>query len=90
MCRCLALASGLGSLCAAPSPAVSGGGHSAGNGANGQPGSGAGAVQPFCGACYFKPPSVLQTPPTPTAAAAAVAAAAAAAAADSAAARFSL
>lgn len=87
MRRCLALASGLGSLCAAPS-AVSGGGHAAGSTANGQPGSGTGSVQPFCGACYFKPPSVL-SPPTSTAAAVAVAAAAAAAA-DSAVARFGL
>ncbi|EEC09616.1 Vax1 transcription factor, putative [Ixodes scapularis] len=44
--RCLALASGLGSLC-------SGGGVPA---PHGTPGSG--AVQPFCGACYFKPGQV--------------------------------
>ncbi|XP_070394070.1 homeobox protein rough-like [Dermacentor albipictus] len=83
--RCLALASGLGSLCAAPSGVA--GGHAATNGgtpAGAQSGSAAAAaVQPFCGACYFKPPSMLPPPST-------AAAAAAAAAADSAAARFGL
>ncbi|XP_077485178.1 homeobox protein rough-like, partial [Amblyomma americanum] len=84
--RCLALASGLGSLCAAPSAVAAS--HAAANGGSpggAQPGSaGAAAVQPFCGACYFKPPPSVLPPPT------AAAAAAAAAAADSAAARFSL
>ncbi|XP_075748051.1 uncharacterized protein LOC142813971 [Rhipicephalus microplus] len=79
--RCLALASGLGSLCAA-APASVAGGHGTTNGstpAGPQSGSATGNLQPFCGACYFKPPSVL--PPPSTAAAAAV---------DSAAARFGL
>ncbi|KAL3196080.1 hypothetical protein MRX96_015624 [Rhipicephalus microplus] len=58
------------------------GGHGTTNGgtpAGPQSGSATGNLQPFCGACYFKPPSVL--PPPSTAAAAAV---------DSAAARFGL